>query len=117
MSSRISEGTNLEAEQMRNAEIFVFSKCADWGYVVSLTKVLVSFQIYLLEFTPSTILLYPPLPIPGIVSIIIIFPFRFVCTHIFTIVTFHTLSPHPPPLTGTTPPTGRTCSTSCSLIL
>jgi hypothetical protein len=32
------------------------------------------------EFTPSIILLYPPSPIPGIVSIGLIFPFSYMCT-------------------------------------
>jgi hypothetical protein len=39
-----------------------FHCCAGWGHIVAFIKVLTIYQLYLLEFTPSTILLYFPLP-------------------------------------------------------
>jgi hypothetical protein len=55
---------------------------------VAFTKVLTMYQYITLEFTPSTALLYPPPPIPGIVSMGIIFAFIYMGTH---------LSQAPPP--------------------
>jgi hypothetical protein len=69
-----------------------------WGYVVTFTKLL---HYIILEFTPSIILLYPPLPIPRIVSPGLIFPL----THMSTECLHHIHPPIPFPYI-LSPPTG-----------
>jgi hypothetical protein len=66
-----------------------------------------------LEFYHYT-LSYPP-PIPGIVSIGLIFPFTYMCTQYLHYIHPHTLSPHFLPPIGSKYPT-ENCSTLCSLI-
>jgi hypothetical protein len=58
-----------------------------WGYCVTFTKFL---TIIIVEFTPSIILLYSPLSIPGIVSTGFIFPFSYMSTYFtrFTILLY-----------------------------
>jgi hypothetical protein len=52
----------------------------------------------------STVLLYPPLPIPGIISTGIIFAFTYICTPFLHCI-------HSPPSHWCQPcPLGRTCS-------
>jgi hypothetical protein len=55
--------------------------CAEWGYIVAFSKILTMYQIYYIEFIPSTGLLYPPPTIPGMVATGIIFAFTYMYTH------------------------------------
>jgi hypothetical protein len=57
----------------------------------------------ILEFTSPTILFYPPLPMPGIASTGLIFPFTNMCIQYLYHVQPPTLSPHPSPPLVTTP--------------
>jgi hypothetical protein len=50
--------------------------------ILTYTEFLQFIKYIILEFIPSTALLYPPsLPMPGIVSTSIIFAFTYMCTH------------------------------------
>jgi hypothetical protein len=72
-----------------------------WRYIVTFTKVLTMYHssIYPLHHSP----LSPPFPIPGIVSICLIFPLTCMVHNIGTTLPSYSLSPPPPP-TGTNPP-------------
>jgi hypothetical protein len=73
------------------------------GYIVAFVKIVTMHQKYHTWFTSSTILVYLPLPIPGIVSTGLIFPFTYVCTQYLHCI--HPTMPFPHPFP---PPTGAT---------
>jgi hypothetical protein len=65
-----------------------------WGYIVAFTKVLTIYQVcHSCIHPPHHSPLPPPSPIPAIGSTGLIFPFTYVCTHIYT--TFTLLHPFP----------------------
>jgi hypothetical protein len=88
-------------------KIFFLCCWARWGYIVTFTKVLTMYQIYLIS-TPQWLAFILPPPIPGVVSI----GYHFcIYTHVYTVLhVIHSPTPLCHFLPSTETPAPRTCS-------